>query len=83
MSGVDASSEMTGVSKDTDDSSSSQARKRGWFGKSTKSTSSTQSSGYAVSTTLSSDDEPDHRFSTSQERDGDWGVGDDLKMGLG
>ncbi|KAL8795171.1 MAG: hypothetical protein Q9195_002326 [Heterodermia aff. obscurata] len=80
-SGADSSSEVTGVSKDTDDSSSSQARKRGWFRKSSK--SSAQSSGYAISTTLSSDDEPDHRFSTSQERDGDWGVGDDLKMGLG
>ena len=74
---------MIGVSKDTDDSSSTQARKRGWFTKSTSSKSSAQSSGYAVSTTLSSDDEPDHRFSASEERNGDWGVGDDLKMGLG
>ena len=78
---VDASSEASAINKDTDDSGSSQARKRGWFRRGSK--TSAQSSNHTVSTTLSSDDEPDHRYSTSQERDGDWGVGDDLKMGLG
>ena len=79
---MDASSVVSGANKDTDDSSSSQARKRGFFRKGSR--TSGQSSGYAVSTTLGSDDEPDHRFaSTHVERDGDWGVGDDVKMGLG
>lgn len=73
---------VSGVSKDTDDSGSSQAKKRGFFRRGSR--TSGQSSGYAVSSTINSDDEPDHRYSTThQERDGDWGVGDDLKMGLG
>lgn len=78
---MDASSVISGVNKDTDDSGSSQARKRGLFRRGSK--TSAQSSGYAVSTTSRSDDEPDHRFSATQERDGDWGIGDDVKMGLG
>ena len=79
---LDTSSIVSGASKDTDDSGSSQVKKRGFFRRGSR--TSAQSSGYAVSTTFSSDDEPDHRFSIAQqERDGDWGVGDDLKMGLG
>ena len=79
---LDTSSVVTGFSKDTDDSASSQAKKRGFFRRGSK--TSGQSSGYAVSATFSSDDEPDHRFSHAhQERNGDWGVGDDMKMGLG
>ena len=80
---LDTSSIISGVSKDTDDSGSSQVKKRGFFRRGSK--TSAQSSGYAVSsTTLSSEDEPDHRFAnTHQERDGGWGVADDLKMGLG
>ena len=77
---ADNSSEVSRVNKDTDDSSSNQAKKRGWFRKGSK--SSAQSSGYAIST-LSTDDERDHRYPATEDRDGDWGVGDDVKMGLG
>lgn len=81
---MDASSDTSQAVKDVDDSSSSQARKRGFWRKGSTSRSSGHSSGYAVSTRYGSDDEAEHHpLSARQERDGDWGIGDDVKMGLG
>ena len=79
---LDAPSEASNPAKEIDDSSSSQARKRGFFRKSSR--SSGRSSGYAVSNVFSSDDDADrYPLSAREDRDGDWGIGDDVKMGLG
>ncbi|KAL8867417.1 MAG: hypothetical protein Q9174_005683 [Haloplaca sp. 1 TL-2023] len=66
--------------KDSDDSSSSQMRRRGFLRRDSR--SSAQSGKYSASSTLGTDDE-DHRLSMHQERNDDWGVGDDIRMGLG
>lgn len=78
-----ASSEVSHPLKE--DSGSSSARKRGFFrnGRS-DSKSSGKSSGYAVSNVFSSDDDGDrYPLSAHEDRNGDWGIGDDVKMGLG
>ena len=67
--------------KDVDDSSSSQARKRGFFR--TGSRSSGRSSGYAVSNVFSSDDDTEHYPLTREDQTSDWGIGDEVRMGLG
>ena len=74
-----ASSGFSQSVKDSDDSSSSQARKRGFLRRG--SMSSSQSGTYSVSSTLGADDDP--QMPLHVERNGDWGVGDDIKMGLG
>ncbi|KAL8755919.1 MAG: hypothetical protein Q9199_003311 [Rusavskia elegans] len=75
-----ASSGSSHMSKDSDDSSSSQKRRQGFLRRGSR--SSAQSATYSGSSTLGTD-EDDHRMPFHQERDGDWGVGDDIKMGLG
>ncbi|KAL8669222.1 MAG: hypothetical protein Q9168_006182 [Polycauliona sp. 1 TL-2023] len=75
-----ASSRSSHVSKGSDDSSSSQRRRQGFLRRGSR--SSGQSTTYSGSSTLGTD-EADHRMPFHQERDGDWGVGDDIKMGLG
>lgn len=77
---VDASVDVSRPSKDVDDSSSSQARKRGYFRKGSRSSGS----GHTLSNGYRSEDEAEHHpLSVRQDRDGDWGIGDDVKMGLG
>ena len=74
------SSSSSHISKDSDDSSSSHKRRQGFLRRGSR--SSAQSATFSVSSTLGTD-EDDHRLPFHQERDGDWGVGDDIKMGLG
>ncbi|KAI4119447.1 MAG: hypothetical protein LQ338_007270 [Usnochroma carphineum] len=76
---VDPSKESQ-ASKESDDSSSSQNRKRGFLRRGSR--SSAQSGTYSASSTLGTD-EDDHRIPIDRERNADWGVGDDIKMGLG
>lgn len=75
-----ASADTSRTAKDSDDSSSSQIRKRGFLRRGSR--SSAQSGTYSASSTLGTDEE-DHRVSMHQERNSDWEVGDDIKMGLG
>lgn len=74
------SSEVSQISKDSDDSSSSQNRRRGFLRRGSR--SSAQSGTYSASSTLGTDND-DHRIPIDHERNADWGVGDDIKMGLG
>ncbi|KAL8936050.1 MAG: hypothetical protein Q9211_004377 [Gyalolechia sp. 1 TL-2023] len=67
------------VSKESDDSSSSQRQRRGFLRRGSR--SSAQSGSSSTSRTLGNDDD-NHRI-PDHERNGDWGVGDDIKMGLG
>jgi len=77
---MEAPSDVSHPTKDVDDSSSSQARKRGYFKKGSRSSGS----GHAPSNVFSSEDEAEHHpLSARQDRDGDWGIGDDVTMGLG
>ncbi len=72
------------VIQDTDDANSSQIRKRGFLRNRRESTqSSAKSSGNSSASMLRSDDEMDHHIPLHQERNGDWNVGDDIRMGLG
>lgn len=69
--------------KDSDTSSngSSQARKRGFFRRGSR--SSAHSSGdFSGSSTLRGDEQDTQQLPSHQERDNYWGVGDDAKMGL-
>ncbi|KAI4249295.1 MAG: hypothetical protein L6R40_000753 [Gallowayella cf. fulva] len=75
-----ASSSASQVSKHSDDSSSSQIRRQGFLRRGSR--SSAQSGTYSGSSTLGTDEE-DHRIPLHHERNGDWGVGDEIKMGLG
>ena len=70
--------EYSHSSKDSD-SSSSQARRRGFFKRSKSSHSSGDLSG---SPTLRDDEQDTQQLPSHQERDGFWGVGDDARMGL-
>lgn len=74
-----SSSQVSQVTKESDDSSSSQYRRRGFLRRDSR--SSGQSGTSSTSRTLGNDD--DHRIPTDPERNADWGVGDDIKMGLG
>ncbi|KAI4096683.1 MAG: hypothetical protein LQ348_003216 [Seirophora lacunosa] len=75
------SSKANQVPKETDDSSSSQKRRRGFLRRDSR--SSTQSGAYSASSTLGIDDS-DHLMPMDHDRNNaDWGVGDDIKMGLG
>ncbi|KAI4176366.1 MAG: hypothetical protein LQ343_001105 [Gyalolechia ehrenbergii] len=73
------SSQVSQASKESDDSSSSQYRKRGFLRRGSR--SSAQSGSSSTSRTLGNDDD-NHRI-PAHERNADWGVGDDIKMGLG
>ncbi|KAL8949533.1 MAG: hypothetical protein Q9222_004370 [Ikaeria aurantiellina] len=75
-----ASSRASHMSKDSDDSSSSQNRRQGFLRRGSR--SSAQSGTHSASSTLATD-EDDHQIPMHHERDNDWGVGDDVKMGLG
>ncbi|KAI4290435.1 MAG: hypothetical protein L6R35_000301 [Caloplaca aegaea] len=66
--------------KETDDSSSSHKRRRGFLRRDSR--SSAQSGTYSASSTLGTDDS-DHHMPMDHDRNADWGVGDDIKMGLG
>lgn len=72
------------VIQDTDDATSSQVKKRGFLRKRRESTqSSAKSSAHSSGSVLRSDDEMDHQMPLYQDRDRDWNVGDDIRMGLG
>ena len=80
---VSAKSESPpGYSKENEninDSSSNHTRRRGFFRKGSK--SSTPGSGKSF---ISSDDDTDHlHIHQHEERNGDWGIGDEVKMGFG
>ncbi|KAI4106825.1 MAG: hypothetical protein LQ339_002797 [Xanthoria mediterranea] len=78
--GAVTSSGSSHKSKDSEDSSSSQKRRQGFLRRGSR--SSAQSATYSGSSTLGTD-EDDRRIPFHQEREADWGVGDDIKMGLG
>ena len=63
------------------DASSSQARRRGFFRKNSR-TSAHSSGDSSGSTTLRGDERDTQQLPSHQERDGYWGIGDDAKMGL-
>lgn len=68
--------------KDSDDSSSTPAKRRGFFRRGSR--SSAQSSGdFSGATTLRSDNDDAHPISPHHQRNDDWGIDDDVKMGLG
>ena len=66
--------------KDSDDSSSSQVRRRGFLRRGSK--SSPQSSNRSRNF-IGSEEEENHGIPAQHERNGDWSIGDDIKMGLG
>ena len=70
----------TQTTKDSD-ASSSQARKRGFFRKNSR-TSAHSSGDSSGSTTLRGDERDTQQLPSHQEREGYWGIGDDAKMGL-
>ncbi|KAI4162848.1 MAG: hypothetical protein LQ342_003565 [Letrouitia transgressa] len=71
------------AAKVNDDSSSIQARKRGWFRRGSRgSRSSGHSTAYSGTSTLDDEGE-DHKHPIRDDPNTDWGVGDDLKMSLG
>ena len=68
--------------KDSDDASSGRAKKRGFLRRGSR--SSAHDSGFLGSNRSTIEDESDYRqISSHEDRDGDWGVGDDVRMGLG
>ncbi|KAL9076119.1 MAG: hypothetical protein Q9161_001166 [Pseudevernia consocians] len=68
------------TTKDSD-ASSSQARRRGFFRKNSR-TSAHSSGDSSGSTTLRGDERDTQQLPSHQEREGYWGIGDDAKMGL-
>ena len=79
----DASSHKATPSKDLDDSGSSQTKRRGFFKRRNSGRSTQSGSDFSVTTTLRNDDEDNHVIPPQHERNHDWDVGDDVKMGLG
>ena len=77
---TDAPPDYLQAMKDSD-TSSSQARRRG-FRKNSR-TSANSSGDSSGSTTLRGDERDTQQLPSHQERDGYWGIGDDAKMGLG
>ena len=77
---ADKTSDTSLSIKDSDSSSNSQVKRRGFFRRGSK--SSVQSSSKSKNM-IGSEDEEDHRISARPERDGDWSIGDDVRMGLG
>lgn len=77
---LDIPPEYSQVIKESD-ASSSQARRRGFFRKNSRTSahSSGESSG---STTLRGDERDTQQLPLHQERNQYWGIGDDVKMGL-
>ncbi|KAI9881237.1 MAG: peroxisome- protein [Pleopsidium flavum] len=69
--------EYAEVAEDEGDTSSTKARKRRWFRRGSK--SSLTSNGQSGSVDLDRGNEDDHHH----DRDGDWLVGDDARMGFG
>ena len=71
---ADAPPDYSQAIKDTDAASSNKSSKKGFL----------RSSSNSGRITLSSDDESIlHPLPSHEERNEDWGIGDDLKMGLG
>ena len=70
-------------SKDGNESSSSQTRKRGFFRRRDSARSVQSSSDLSGTTTVANDDNDSHLIPPHHEQSADWGVGDDVKMGLG
>lgn len=77
---LDAPPDYSQNTKDND-TSSSQARRRGFFRKNSR-TSAHSSGDSSGSTTLRGDERDTQQLPSHQERDGYWGIGDDAKMGL-
>lgn len=72
------------VMQDNDDATSSQVKKRGFLRNRRESTqSSAKSSANSSGSVLRSNDELGHQMPLYPDRDRDWNVGDDIKMGLG
>ena len=75
-------SEYSTPVKDNDDSGSSQARRRGFLRRDSR--TSARSSNLSGNNVLSSDDEGDlHRLPSHHQQNEDWGIGEDVRMGLG
>lgn len=67
--------------KDTDDTSSSLARRRGFLRRDSKTSMRSSTSHHRMG---GSEDEVDHRgLAPHHEQERDWGVGDEVKMGFG
>lgn len=79
----DPSTEKSTPNKDIDDSSSSQTKRRSFFRRRNSGRSVQSGSDFSVTTTLRNDDDDNHVIPPQHERDNDWDVGDDVKMGLG
>ena len=77
---LDAPPDYSQTTKDSD-ASSSQARRRGFFRKNSR-TSGHSSGDSSGSATLRGDERDTQQLPSHQERDGYWGIGDDAKMGL-
>lgn len=68
--------------KDSSDSSSSQIRRRGFFRRRASGSSAQSSGDFSGTSTLRDDDHDTQQLPSHQERNGYWGVGDDVRMGL-
>lgn len=68
--------------KDNSDSSSSQTKRRGFFRRRASGSSAQSSGDFSGTSTLRDDDHDTQQLPSHQERDGYWGVGDDVRMGL-
>ena len=70
------------AAQDSEDASSGQTKRRGFLRRGSR--ASAKSSSYSGKNILGGDEDNDHRSMTAQlDRNGDWGVGDDVKMALG
>ena len=79
----DAASHVSSSSKDLDELSGGVAKRRGFFKRRNSGKSTQSSSDFSATTTLRNDDDDHHLVPPQHERNGDWDVGDDVKMGLG
>lgn len=68
--------------KDGSDSSSSQKKRRGFFRRRASGSSAQSSGDFSGTSTLRDDENDTQQLPSHQERDGYWGVGDDVRMGL-
>lgn len=70
--------------KDSDSANSSQARRRGLFRRSRRTSTPGSSDLSGASGLRGADDEDEHLLPPSQQHgEGDWEIGDDMKMGMG
>ncbi|KAL9100753.1 MAG: hypothetical protein Q9163_003902 [Psora crenata] len=81
---TDTSTHTLTPTNDGDESSGNQAKRRGLFRRRRSSgRSGHSSSDFSGTATLRNDEDDAHIVPPHHERDGDWEVGDDVKMGLG